>query len=216
MGKFVDLTGRRFDRALVVGREPLVRGSGIRPKWVCRCDCGTIWSVVGSALKDGLTRSCGCHRREIFIQRNTIHGHTLNHPRLHLTWRKMHDRCKNPRNRKYPDYGGRGIQVCPEWEQFEEFLKWSESSGYDDTLTIDRRDNNSGYSPANCRWATALEQASNKRNNTYFTLHGVSKILPEWSREFGIDCGVVRSRIKVGWDLQRALTEPVKSKRRPT
>lgn len=129
--------------------------------WRCLCACGSECIVAGVRLRKGETRSCGCLQREKVSKRNTTHG--MSKTRLYNTWANMHERCTNPKNKQYADYGGRGITVCAEWANFEPFAEWASSSGQRDDLSIDRINNEGNYEPANCRWATTIEQSRNKR-----------------------------------------------------
>ena len=129
--------------------------------------------------------------------------------RLYETWVEMRRRCNNPNRPRYEDYGGRGIRVCAEWESFSAFADWAMKSGYTDELTIDRIDNDKGYAPDNCRFATYAEQNRNKRTNRKLTYDGQTKTVTEWSVEKGLNPNAVRERIdKLGWTAERALSTP--------
>jgi hypothetical protein len=150
MGRRVDINGQRFGRLIVLARA---ENRGRFAAWLCWCDCGEFKTVVGSSLRTGNTRSCGCLQR--------IHGMT-NTP-LYLVWRSMRSRCENPRTERWPRYGGRGISVCAEWRHDPKaFIDWALSHGYERGLQIDRMDNDAGYSPSNCRFVTAAENSRNR------------------------------------------------------
>ena len=147
-----DLTGRRFGRLYVLERAPNRKTVVM---YRCLCDCGAIVDVPYQRLNEGLTRSCGCLRRETARTTRLTHGDTGTG--LYRSWYHMRDRCNNPSDRDYRYYGGRGIQVDPAWETYESFREWALSNGWSSGLTIDRIDNDGNYEPSNCRWITANE-----------------------------------------------------------
>lgn len=161
MGKFIDLTGRRFGRLLVL--EKAGRNDSLQILWRCRCDCGKETITRGLTLRNGETKSCGClfeeSRKAGF---HVIHGGSKE--RLYNIWRAMRSRCNNPNNWKYSDYGGRGIRVCSEWNKYPVFRQWAMTHGYENSLSIDRIDVDGNYEPDNCRWADDKTQANNKRS----------------------------------------------------
>ncbi len=207
-GKFVDLTGCRFGRLVVVERA---ENRGKNVCWHCRCDCGTNKIISTHVLRSGLSNSCGCLQREIasvYGHANATHGMT--NTRIYQIWAALKARCFCPSNHRYADYGGRGITVCPEWaESFETFRDWALANGYSDDLTIDRKDNDGPYSPENCRWSSVKTQSNNRRSNVVLSYNGRTLTLAEWSEETGISYGTLHRRIQKGWSIERALTEPV-------
>lgn len=126
----------------------------------------------------------------------------------------MKTRCLNPNSKDYPNYGGRGIKVCPEWmESFEAFRDWAMANGYRDDLTLDREDVNGNYDPNNCKWSTRTEQANNKRNNHKVTANGVTHTIAEWEKITGIQNQTIHKRISRGWREEDAVLLPLGSKK---
>lgn len=122
----------------------------------------------------------------------------------------MRQRCYNPKNKSYKDYGGRGITICEEWDNYEAFHNWATANGYKRGLTIERINNNDSYSPSNCKWVPQSMQLKNIRNNRYITFNGITKTLADWGRTTGINPRTISSRIDNGWPIEKALTEPVR------
>ncbi len=160
MGTFINLSGKKYGKLTVI--SPNGRNTNGDVMWKCKCDCGNISIVRGRNLRSGFTTSCGCNQKEAVRRANVIHGHC--NTRIHRIWSAMKQRCYNPNNTAFQNYGGRGIKVCDDWlHDFLEFESWAEKHGYDDTLTIDRMNNDGNYEPSNCRWITRAEQNKNKR-----------------------------------------------------
>ena len=132
--------------------------------------------------------------------------HNMHKTRLYGIWCNIKERCYNSNNNQYHNYGGRGIKVCDEWQEFISFKEWALNNGYDDTLTLDRIDFNGGYEPNNCRWITIQAQQYNKRNNHLITYNGRTQTLTEWANERGIKRNTLDARInRSHWDIGRAL-----------
>ena len=132
--------------------------------------------------------------------------------RLYHIWLGMRERCNNPNHGQYPRYGGKGIKVCADWEEYASFREWALSNGYSDDLTLDRRDNNVGYSPENCRWATRKEQANNRSSNHLLSLNGESHNIEWWAAKTGLPRTTIDKRIARGWDDYKILTTPLLTK----
>lgn len=174
--KKVDLTGQKFGYLTVLRFDE--NSENKRTKWICSCKCGNLTSVQTQQLKSGKTISCGCRRYET---KNQKHG--MKKTRIYSIWCGMKKRCYQKNDKTYKRYGETGISVCDEWKNdFMSFYNWSIQNGYADDLTIDRKNNNLGYSPENCRWATKEEQQNNKTNNVIIDHDGESKTLAEWCR----------------------------------
>lgn len=164
-----DITGKQFGNWTVLYRDNSYKSSK-HSKWICRCTCGTIKSVIKDSLISGRSKSCGCIKT-IHYGVNQKHG--LSKTRIYHEWTSMRRRCKSTYGKDSKTYYKRGISVCQEWENnFMSFYNWAIKNGYSDELTIDRIDNNLGYSPDNCRWITIEEQQRNKSNTVFITYKG--------------------------------------------
>ena len=189
MGRFIDLTGRKFGRLTVIDR---VQNRGEKVAWKCLCECGNTSIVTGTALKSGKSKSCGCLKLE--NPSNLRHGKYG--IRQYRIWIMMKQRCYNPKTPTYKHYGGRGITVCDEWlHNFQAFYDWAMANGYADDLTIDRKDVNGNYEPSNCRWATSEEQHTNTRRNVYFEYNGEKLTLSQLAHKYNIPVETLWNRI---------------------
>lgn len=177
-----------------------------RRYWICQCDCGNTKTVEAYALKIGRTKSCGCLSVDIARQKAIRHG--LRHTRIYNIWRNMKYRCEHKDHPQYIDYGGRGIYVCEEWHDFMMFYKWATENGYQDNLTIDRIDNNNGYSPDNCRWVDAKIQGNNKRNNLIVEFKGKPMTISQISDLTGINYEKLRKAFHSGRIYKMLNEEP--------
>lgn len=214
-------TGFRYGNLVVLKEKEIIRrarntyGYPINIWGVlCKCDCGNEKFVAPNNLLSGATISCGCYHKKITGLINKSHG--LSRDRLYRTWCDMKKRCSNPNVWNYKNYGGRGIKVCDEWiNSFECFRDWAYKNGYDEKLTIDRKDNNGNYEPGNCKWSTHKEQVANSRRVKLYTAFGETKHLAEWKRDSRtvVSSVTVQRRLKLGYSIELALTEPAKDSR---
>lgn len=209
--KLIDLTGHRFGRLVVIDQAP---NRGNRVMWNCICDCGNRAIVNGGKLRSGHTRSCGCLLKDTVSDLFSTHRET-NTP-LYRMWYNMKVRCNYPKSDHYRFYGARGITVCPEWEDsYEAFRDWAVESGYVDGLTIERKDNDKGYNPDNCRFIPMRNQFYNTRRNHFVEYNGETKTVSEWSEITGIPYQTLLARlIRYGWTTKDALTTPVRKMNR--
>lgn len=201
--RLIDLTGKTFGRLTVLKRD--ASGGGKRVRWICLCSCGNEKSIIGSSLLIGDTGSCGCLAVERLVSRTTTHG--LSKSSEYGVWRTMVSRCHNPNSTRYNDYGGRGISVCARWkDSFDNFIT-DMGRRPSRNHSIERVDNNGNYEPANCIWATKLEQGSNKRNNLTGMFLGEKITITALARNTGISINVLRKRvIRDGLTFEEAIS----------
>ena len=208
MGKIKSIAGERFGRLVVL--EFAGQDKRTHSLWRCLCDCGNEVVLARFKMVNGVTRSCGCLRKDVAsatcISRCTTHG--LSRTRLYNIWHKMIERCENSVNASWANYGGRGISVCDTWKDIHAFVDWANTSGYTDKATIERVDNDGNYEPSNCRWATRLEQNHNKRNNVYATALGKTLCITEWEKETGVPRKTIARRLRLGMAHELAVTKP--------
>ncbi len=203
----LSLYGQRFGKLIVIKRMGQDKYKHF--KWLCLCDCGKKTTVVGYDLKRNQTQSCGCLKLECSV----THGHTSGRRTspTYGSWFGMIQRCTNPNNKEYHNYGKLGIEICKKWrDSFENFLEDMGERPFD--CTLERKDNKKGYYPGNCKWATRKEQARNKRSNRLITHNGKTQLLIEWAEKTGINRTTITSRIdRYGWSIKKALTTPVEN-----
>lgn len=205
--KLKDLTGKRFGEWTVIKRiENYTTPSGNTfTQWLCQCNCGSEpRGVLANTLLSGKSTSCGCVQKNIAATfcKSHFSTHKESKTRLYKIWAGIRKRCTNPHAYNYKDYGGRGITICDEWDNFECFMKWSIENGYNDELSIDRIDVNGNYTPNNCRWVTRVVQANNRRGTIFYEINGISMSLADWIRKYNLNYKRTYKQIKAGKALE--------------
>lgn len=189
-----DITGKKFGYLTVIKQAGRTKNGVV--KWLCKCDCGNQTVVGGWNLRSGRTKSCGCLQKKTVTALATKHSQSKTS--LYSAWASMRQRCRNEKNPNYKNYGARGVSVCSEWSEFEPFMKWAISSGYKKGLTIDRIDNNDGYSPKNCRWVSHRIQANNTRRNIITKVRGEDLTLAQIARKYSLPYRKLSYRFSCG------------------
>lgn len=226
--RLTDLTGMKFGRLTVLRRVVIPQKT--RTYWECVCECTRLHTVSASVLRTGKSKSCGCFRREMMREegkvRNLRHGEGSNGKESpeYRTWSAMLSRCNNEKHRNYVNYGGRGITVCERWSLYENFLM-DMGRRPSDRHSLDRIDNDAGYSPENCRWATYVQQNNNQRRDKkecvfkgsdLFENQGRSQTIRDWCKELGRKLETYRARRRIGMSIEEALFAPLQKPGRKT
>ncbi len=201
----LNLIGQKYERLTVVSFAGKDKSRASR--WLCRCDCGNERIVEGSYLKRGHTKSCGCLQRQLVAERSTTHGgcETLEY----TSFKKAKARCTNPNAREFDHYGGRGIKFL--FDGFEEFLaEVGPRPGKE--YSLDRINNEGNYEHGNVRWATQKNQNRNKRTNRYLTYQNETLCLVSWAEKLGLNHEAIRSRLRSGWSVEKALSTPSRAR----
>lgn len=203
--RFVDLTGQRFGRLVALQTEGKY-AAGF--KWRLRCDCGVEIVAIGSNVRAGRTRSCGCLRDEAIVSANTTHGKRYT-PEFKV-WAGMHNRCRNPNDVAFTRYGGRGIRVCERWRDFESFYA-DMGARPSHKHSLDRINNDGNYAPDNCRWATASQQRRNQRGTIYLEFNGRRLAMADVAELLGVTYSTMENRLRRG-DTGERLFRPTRTR----
>lgn len=199
--------GDKYNRLTVV-ETGLYKGQ--RRAVRCICSCGKETVVTCSRLINGKTKSCGCLRGDIMKSLFTIHGLAHTTPLSHV-WASMRQRCNNPNNTSYKNYGARGIKVCSEWDDFAVFYSWAIRNGYQKDLTLERINNDGDYNPANCCFVSRKLQANNRRGRVSKYSNGKRINLRSLARQYNLIPATLYSRLSSGLSLEEALTREVRN-----
>ncbi len=217
----IELTGKISGELTVIrfheSRRP-PNGHGMVPYWWCRCSCGNELAVAGQAIREGRSSSCGCQTGANISAGVIRHGHCSRKGKRtaeYTAWASMRDRCHNRNNKRYADWGGRGITICKRWSDFTNFLEDMKPKPSPRHM-LERRDNDKNYCPENCYWATSKEQNNNRRNSVRLTHDGKTQTVLQWATDLGVRPGLIKIRLFRGWTVERALTTPVVSPKRGT
>ncbi len=222
MPAFIDLTGQRFGRLIVIEVDAKAKSGNY--KWLCLCDCSKSLVILGASLRAGRSKSCGCFQRDnaSIIHKNNQysmkHGYASieSESKAYIAWCGMRQRCTNHKNKRYRDYGGRGITVCKRWQEFVNFLE-DMGEPPTDKHQIERIDNDKGYNKSNCCWATPKQNCRNRRNNRMISFNGITQCMSAWADKTGLHRNIIAWRLDNGWSIKRALQTPVKKyKKRKT
>lgn len=207
--KCVDLTGRQFGKLTVVSQS--FREGATKRWWRCKCSCGEISVVPTDKLTSGHTKSCGCGKYDGIRISGFKHGLSQTYKREFRIWCAMRRRCTDTNSPDYPAYGGRGISVQPQWLDFKTFIE--DMGPCPPGMSIERSNNNQGYGPDNCKWATAKEQANNRRPTKSLTWNNQQWTMSELGRQIGLSPSGMQKRIrKLG--LERAMNLPIQENKK--
>ena len=194
--------GKKINHLTVLGIGEVKSG---HQYWDVECDCGNKKAIRADYVASGHSKTCGCGKR---YDGAVTHGET--YTRLYMIWGRMLERCNNAGYKRYND---RGIRVCDEWRSYENFAVWAKEHGYNDTLSIERIDNDGDYCPDNCKWIPTSLQARNRATTLWVIHNGTKMSLAEACEKANMPYKTVFMRMKyLGWDLEKALTIPVRKK----
>ena len=198
----INMIGKRVGK-LLISEYVGTRGSAQHALWKCKCDCGNETIAVGAYLRKGRIKSCGCGMKETQFTKEKTTKHGMSRSRTYLIWRGMIVRTTKKTDKAHLYYD-KGIRTCDRWLSFNNFF--ADMGEAPDGMSIDRLDNNRGYEPSNCRWATSIEQANNTSRNRIITAHGKSMTVAMWAREINVKPNTIYYRLRRGWSAERAVS----------
>ena len=209
--------GAVFSRWTIVSKAETIRypNGHSAQVWICRCACGVMKEVRATHIRSGKSGSCGCLHKEIASSVSLKHGDRKS--AMYEVWTQMIQRCENPKNKAYKNYGARGIRVCTEWHDYPVFLR-DMGPTYQHGLTIDRKDNDGNYEPSNCRWVTNKVNCRNQQRTIRVEWDGVPTALSDLAEQHGVRLLTAYSRYRLkGWSLRQSLglDAPPKQHRKP-
>jgi hypothetical protein len=197
--KKIEMVGKKYNMLTVMLDVGYSHG---QQSYLCSCDCGNKLVIAGQRIRNGQSKSCGCLARKQTSQRHKTHG--LSKTPEYRAWAKIKMRCTNPNDPNFYRYGGRGVGMCDEWyNSFEQFYK--DLGKRPNGMSLDRIDNNQGYSKDNCRWATPQQQAANRELSIVIDYDGKSMCLKEWSRHINRPYTTMLSHYKKGYSINQIL-----------
>ena len=208
MGIRKDLIGQKFGRLTPNKMIGLHKGRSCI--WLCQCDCGNEKIVSSNSLVQGNVKSCGCLFKE---GNNKKHGHAIKNKesKIYASWKSMIQRCTNKNNKRYKDYGGRGITICERWLKFNNFLE--DMGEKPKGLTLDRINNNRGYCKGNCKWSSYMSQMRNTRRNNLIIIDGQTMCVEDACKKYNIKSKTAHTRIKRGWTTEEVFRTPARKRR---
>lgn len=195
----IEMIGKVFGKLTVISEAEKSKSGNV--KWLCRCECGNETTVIGSKLRNGHTKSCGCLKKS---ERSQGYSAT----RLYRIWLNMHNRCYNKKHDAFKWYGKKGVSICKEWHDFLPFREWALANGYKETLSIDRMNSSGNYEPSNCQWVNQKEQMNNVSSNKILEFQGVQYTQAQFAEKFNLKYHTVVNRIRMGWSLERIVSTP--------
>ncbi len=208
----IDMAGKKFARLTVIGYSHSNNGA----YWDCVCECGGRKTFGGNNLRSGNALSCGCAAKEsrLVNVRKAIDANRIPFPysrKLKDLWRNMRNRCYDPSNKRWENYGGRGIRICQEWlDDYFKFYKWATENGNAPGKQIDRINNDGNYEPSNCRFTDSITQMNNTTRNRFLTWKGETFTVCQWARRLGIRPQCLQHRVDRGWSAERMFSQPVR------